>query len=214
MDIFFDKEVLESFMSGLGFWGPIAFFLLQVLQAIIAPIPGNLLTMVGGVLFGFWPGFLLSYAGNAVGSLIGFSIVRKAGRMAMVKLMGAERFSRWMEVIGTESANSRTKILLILVILLPFLPSDLICLAVGLTSISFRAFLIIVITCRPWGQLAAVLLGVSSFHMPPVMLLPVIAVVIIVCIVAVCFAPRLEHFTLRWTHRLTDRFSRTKNIAE
>jgi uncharacterized membrane protein YdjX (TVP38/TMEM64 family) len=213
MDVFLDQEALESFMRGLGFWGPVAFFLLQVLQAIIAPIPGNLLTMAGGVLFGFWLGFLLSYAGNAVGSLIGFSIVRKAGRAAMIKLIGVGRFDKWMEVIGTDSANSRTKILLILVILLPLLPSDFMCLAVGLTSISFRSFLIIVIVCRPWGQFAAALLGASSINMPPVLFFPMIAVMIAVCIAAVRFAPRLEYFALRWTRNLVDRFRRTKNIA-
>ena len=206
MDIFLDQEALENFMNGLGFWGPMVFFLLQVLQAIIAPIPGNLLTIAGGALFGFWLGFLLSYAGNAVGSLIGFSIVRKVGRVAMVKLMGARRFGKWMEVIGTDSANSRTKILLILVILLPFLPSDFMCLAVGLTPISFRAFLIIIITCRPWGQFVAALLGVSSLHMPPGVLFPIIAAIVILCIAGVYFAPKLEQFVIKWTAKLTARF--------
>jgi len=208
MDIFFDQEAFESFMNSLGFWGPIAFFLLQVFQAIIAPLPGNLLTVAGGALFGFWQGFLLSYAGNAVGSLIGFSIVRKIGRAVMVKFMSAGRLNKYMEIMSTDSANSRTKIVLILVILLPFLPSDFICLAAGLTSISFRTFLIIVITCRPWGQLAAAMLGAGGLHLPPGLLFPVIAAVIVICVAAVRFAPGLEHFVFGWVRRLADRFSK------
>jgi len=210
MDVFFNQEALETFMNGLGFWGPIVFFLLQVLQAIIAPLPGNILTMAGGALFGFWPGFLLAYTGNVVGSIIGFSIVRKFGYVAMVKLIGTKRFDRYMEIISADSTNARTKILFILVVLLPFLPSDFICLAVGLTSISFRAFLIIVITCRPWGQLAAALLGASSFYMPSGLLFLLIVVVIVICIVGVYFAPKIESFVFKWTHKLADRFSRVK----
>ena len=205
MNIFFDQEVLENFMRGLGIWGPVVFFLLQVIQAIIVPIPGNILTMVGGVLFGIWPGFLLAYTANVVGSIIGFLIARKAGRAALVKLMGARRFDKYISLIGTESANSRTKILLILIVLLPFLPSDLMCLVVGVTPISFRAFVIIVITCRPWGQLAAVLLGVSTLNMPLGILIPLIAVMIGICVIAVCFAPKLEQLALKWAYKFTER---------
>jgi len=206
MDIFLNQEALKRLMSEMGFLGPIVFFLLQVLQAIIAPIPGNLMTVAGSALFGFWPGFLLSYTGNVVGSLVGFSIIRKVGRAAMVRFMSARRFDRFLEIMSTDSASSRTKILLILVILLPFLPSDLICLAAGLTAIPFRTFLIIVITCRPWGQLAAAVLGAGSLHIPPSLLFPIIAVVIAVCIVGIFFAPRLEAFVLRWASKLADRF--------
>jgi len=206
MDIFLNQEALENFMSNLGFWGPLVFFLLQVLQAIIVPIPGNLLTVAGGVMFGLWPGFLLAYTANVVGSIIGFSIVRKVGKAAMVKFLSVDQFDKYKRMIGTESANSRTKILLILTVLLPFLPSDFMCLAVGLTSISFRAFLLIVIICRPWGQFAATLLGVGSFNMPPGMFIALIAAVIAVCAAGVFYAPRLESWTVRWANRLTDRF--------
>ena len=213
MDVFFDHEALENFMNSLGFWGPIIFFLLQVLQAIIIPLPGNILTMVGGALFGIWPGFLLAYMGNVVGSLIGFLIVRKVGRAAMEKLMGARRFDKYMEIISSDSTNSRAKILLILVVLLPFLPSDFMCLAVGLSSISFRTFFVIVITCRPWGQLAAAFLGVSGFHMPGELLFLFIAVIIAICAAGVYCAPRIEAVVFRWTYKISNRFGRGKNIA-
>ncbi|MCL2807795.1 MAG: TVP38/TMEM64 family protein [Coriobacteriia bacterium] len=211
MEVFFEKEALEAFIKSLGFWGPLVFFILQVLQAIIAPIPGNLFTIVGGVLFGLWPGFLLSYAGNLVGSLIGFTIVRKAGKPALRKLVKPERFERWMAVLGSEKGDSRTKVLLILVVTLPFLPSDLMCLLVGLTAISYRAFIIIIILCRPWGQFAAAFLGGSSFDIPLEFLIPLILVVIAVAVLAIIFAPRLESFALSKSRAVLDRVSRNKD---
>lgn len=214
MEVFFDQEILENFINGLGYWGWIVFFLLQVAQVIIAPIPGNLLTLVGGALFGLWPGFLIAYAANIVGSLIGFSIARKAGRILMAKILGVEKFNKYMAIIGTESAASRTKILLILVLLLPFLPSDLMCMIVGVTPISFRSFFIIVITCRPWGQFAAALLGVGSLHLPLEILIPLVAVIIAVCVLAVFFAPKLERFVFKWTHKLSGIFSKRKEEKE
>ena len=206
MAVFFDPDQLAAFIAQLGVWGPVVFFVLQVVQAIVIPIPGNLLTMVGGALFGIWPGFLLAYTANVVGSVIGFCIARKAGRAVMAKLMGEKRFHRYMEAVGAESAHLRAKILLILVLVLPFLPSDFMCLAAGVTSITFKEFLIIVILCRPWGQFAAALLGVGSMHMPLGLLIPLLAAVVAICVLAVYFAPKIEKAAVGLAHKLTDRF--------
>jgi uncharacterized membrane protein YdjX (TVP38/TMEM64 family) len=211
MEIFFNQEAIENFINGLGIWGPVVFFLLQVLQVIIAPIPGNILTMVGGALFGLWTGFWLAYTANIVGSVLGFLIARKAGRAVIAKLIGAEKFNRYMEKIGTESAGARTKILLILVVLLPFLPSDIMCLAAGVTPMSFRAFVIIVITCRPWGQFVAALLGISSYNMPVELLIPFIAGIIIICVTSFYFAPKIENLAIKFSHKIADRFSKSKD---
>jgi len=210
MEVFFEQEALKAFIEGLGIWGPLVFFLLQVLQAIIAPIPGNLFTIVGGILFGLWPGFLLSYVGNLVGSLIGFTLVRKAGQPVLKKLIKPERFEKWMNIIGSDSANARTKILLILVVTLPFLPSDLMCLLVGLTKISYKAFIPIIIICRPWGQLAAALLGASSFALPLEALIPLVIVVLAICVLAIRFAPQIEQFTFDTVNKMIALFSKEK----
>jgi uncharacterized membrane protein YdjX (TVP38/TMEM64 family) len=124
--------------------------------------------------------------------------------------MGAKRYDKCMKIIGADSAVSRIKVLLFLVVLLPFLPSDLMCLVVGVTPISFKSYIIIVIICRPWGQFAAALLGGSSLHIPVGVLLPVIAAMIVVCVLAVRFAPGIERFVFKWVHKLTDRFSKGK----
>ncbi|MCL2529927.1 MAG: VTT domain-containing protein [Coriobacteriia bacterium] len=210
MEVFFEQEALKAFIEGLGIWGPLVFFLLQVLQAIIAPIPGNLFTIVGGILFGLWPGFVLSYLGNLVGSLIGFTLVRKAGQPVLKKLIKPERFEKWMNIIGSDSANARTKILLILVVTLPFLPSDLMCLLVGLTKISYKAFIPIIIICRPWGQLAAALLGASSFALPLEVLIPVVIAVLAICVLAIRFAPQIEQFTFNTVNKMLSFFSKEK----
>jgi uncharacterized membrane protein YdjX (TVP38/TMEM64 family) len=211
MELFVNQEALENFMNGLGFWGPFVFFLLQVTQVIIAPIPGNVLTMVGGALFGVWPGFFLAYAANIAGSILGFVLVRKFGRALLVKIMGVRRFEKYMGILGTDSAGARTKVLFILIVLLPFLPSDFMCLIVCLTPISFKAFILIVIICRPWGQLAAALLGAVSFNIPWGWLIVIIAVMIAVCVVAVRFAPKLEALFLRWARKAAARFGSRKD---
>jgi len=205
LSVFIDLELLENFIESLGMWGPLMFFLLQVIQVIIAPIPGNVLTVAGGVLFGLWPGFLLSYLANIVGSVLGFLLVRKAGYALLSKLVGSERFDKYMEVFSAKTSLSRIKVLFIIVVLLPFLPSDFACLAVALTPLSFRTFFYLVLTCRPWGQLAAALLGATSLHMPLGALIPIVVALFAVGAVTVYYASWVEETTVRWAHRLTDR---------
>lgn len=206
MNAFLDRELLENFIGSLGLLGPLIFLLLQIFQVVVAPVPGNVLTLVGGALFGFWPGFLLSYLGNIIGSVLGFLLARKAGRAVYRKLFSAAKYEKYMRTIGAGASLSRIKLLLILVILLPFLPSDLMCLAVGLTPLPFKTFLIIVFICRPWGQLAAALLGAHSLSLPLNALIPLAAVMLAVGCVAVYYAPVIERFTFDMMHKLTDRF--------
>lgn len=70
MEIFSTLDTLQSFLLQFGIWTPLAFFLLQLLQIIIAPIPGGTIGLVGGALFGTIGGFLISAAGTITGSII------------------------------------------------------------------------------------------------------------------------------------------------
>ena len=47
-----------------------------------------------------------------------------------------------------------------------FFTDDLICIMAGLTQISFRRFLFLVIIGRPWGLLAAAAVGGSTLQIP------------------------------------------------
>ena len=68
--IFSSVEELQEYVSGFGAWAPLAFFFLQVLQVILAPIPGSVTTLFGGIFFGFWKAMLLSVAAVLTGSII------------------------------------------------------------------------------------------------------------------------------------------------
>ena len=58
-------ESLRGFVLGLGPWAPAVFFVIQVAQVALAPIPGSLTTVAGAMIFGFWGGLALCLAGAA-----------------------------------------------------------------------------------------------------------------------------------------------------
>lgn len=112
-------------------WGAVAawvFLAVQFLQVVVAPIPGQLVGMVGGFVFGFWRGLGLNVAGNAVGSLAAMLLTRFFGEQVMrpfVPRRIQERFDAAMHRGGLGN--------FFMLFLLPGTPKDSICFMAGLT---------------------------------------------------------------------------------
>ena len=61
--IYSSSDKLSKFLQNLGPYSPAVFVLLQVLQVIAAPFPGELTGVAGGYVYGETFGFLLSTVG-------------------------------------------------------------------------------------------------------------------------------------------------------
>jgi hypothetical protein len=64
-----DKRLLKQTLNEWGILAPVFFILLQALQVIISPIPGEATGFLGGYLFGAWGGFIYSTIGLTLGSV-------------------------------------------------------------------------------------------------------------------------------------------------
>ena len=112
-------------------WGTVAVWMflgVQFLQVVVAPIPGQLVGMVGGFVFGFWRGLALNVAGNAIGSLTAMLLTRFFGEQVMrpfVPRRIQERFDAAMHRGGLGN--------FFMLFLLPGMPKDSICFMAGLT---------------------------------------------------------------------------------
>ena len=84
-EIFQSREALRAYLEGCGVWAPVV-FVVQALQVVIAPIPGELTGIVGGFVFGGLVSIVYSTVGLAVGSLIAFATARVIG-LPFVKLV-------------------------------------------------------------------------------------------------------------------------------
>ena len=75
-DLYQNHQEFKKTISSYGAYAPLAYILLQVLQIIIAPIPGGAVEFLGGVLFGVKAGFIYSMIGLTLGSWLAFSLAR------------------------------------------------------------------------------------------------------------------------------------------
>lgn len=159
--IFSSTEEMRSFVENFGATAPIIFFLLQTLQIIAAPIPGNVTALVGGALFGFWKSFLITVAALAVGSSIAFMLVRLYGRPLVERFVKPAIIDKYLD-----NGSKKYSLYLFLLFLIPFFPDDALCFIAGLTGISYKAFILIVIIARPPGLAFSSLVGSGAISIP------------------------------------------------
>ncbi len=153
-----DRHQLKKVILSYGPYSPVAYMLIQVLQVVIAPIPGGAIEFIGGYLFGAQAGFLYSMVGLLVGSWIAFSLARVFEKLAVEKFVSAGTRKKFGYLIGHEGA-----ILSFLLFLIPGFPKDALCYILGLTPMRLGIFLFISTVGRIPGTLMACLQGGKAF---------------------------------------------------
>jgi uncharacterized membrane protein YdjX (TVP38/TMEM64 family) len=133
------KKRLDSYSGPVGV---LVFVAIQALQVIIAIIPP--VQIVGGVLFGWFFGGLLSFLGTFLGTLAIFAIVKKFGRPVVEAFVDEKNLTKFKFL---QDAQKLTAVLMILY-LIPGIPKDVISYLVPLTPISKKDFFTYVMPCR------------------------------------------------------------------
>ncbi len=91
---------LQGWITGLGFWGPFALVVLYILATVLF-VPGTLLTLVAGAVFGLGVGTAIVSVGSTVGSAFAFLIARYAARDSVERLASNNRhFAAMDRAIG------------------------------------------------------------------------------------------------------------------
>lgn len=146
-----DPASLSVWINEAGIWGPIVFMLLNIVQVLLAVIPGGPFEVAAGALFGpFW-GTLMCDVAMSLGGVITFLFVRKFG----IKFIELFTTKEKIESVKFLHANSKSESLLFLFFLLPGTPKDLMCYVVGLSDIKLWKWALINLV----GRLPAILLS-------------------------------------------------------
>jgi uncharacterized membrane protein YdjX (TVP38/TMEM64 family) len=102
MSIVSSPEEVKSYIENKGIYGVLVFIGLQIMQIIVAFIPGEPLQLAGGYLYGTFNGFLLSTIGIMAGSIIAFIISRKFGYPVVSRLVKKEKLKNYRKKIESK----------------------------------------------------------------------------------------------------------------
>lgn len=138
-----NRDELIASVKSWGIFAPLLFVLLQVLQTVVAPIPGQVVGSIGGFIFGPW-GILWTSIGTLLGCYIVFKLSKRFGRPFLEKIFKKSAVDRFDFIINSKSAS----LILFLIYLLPGFPDDLICYIAGLTTLPVRKLMLILILGR------------------------------------------------------------------
>lgn len=145
---FIDRQKVIQFVNSFGPLSIIIFMALQILQVLIAPIPGEVTGFIGGYIYGITLGTVYSTIGLSIGSWIAFVLSRTFGLPLVEKFVSQKIIGQYDHFI--EHKGSFVSFLLFLI---PGFPKDALCYILGLSHMNVRSFIVISTIGRLLGTL-------------------------------------------------------------
>lgn len=148
----FDAAVVQTWVEGAGAAGPLVFVAVYAAAAVLF-LPGAVITLVGGALFGPLWGTLWNLCGATLGASLAFLIARYLGADWVARRAGL-RLARLNDGVAAEGWR-----FIAFVRLVPLFPFNLLNYALGLTRIRFVTYVAATAIFMLPGALAYTWLG-------------------------------------------------------
>lgn len=153
---FFDYKKLRMFILSFGPYSAVMFILIQSLQVVFAPVPGEISGFVGGLIFGNVLGTLYSTIGLVFGSLVAFYISRFLGLRFVEKIVKKDYIDRFNHFVRHKGVNVS-----FILFLIPGFPKDSLCYLLGLTHMRVVDFILINVFARLPGTFMLTMQGTA-----------------------------------------------------
>lgn len=131
-------RVIQSIQSQ-GVAGVFILLGLQFLQVVVAFIPGEVVQVAAGMLYGPWLGSFLILLGCFVSSAIIYQIVHRLGAPFVRDMVSKEHLEKFYNF----ERSGRLSVIVFILFLIPGMPKDVFTYIVPLTNMRMRTFLIL-----------------------------------------------------------------------
>lgn len=153
-----------QWVDNLGVWAPVI-FILGYIVATVAFVPGSILTLAAGAIFGLLWGTVYVFIGSTIGACLAFLISRYMARdWVEKKLEDQPRFQAVDRAVGREGGK-----IVALMRLAPVFPFNLLNYGLGLTKVQFWQYALACVAMIPgtllyvyYGYLAGSVAQVAS----------------------------------------------------
>jgi uncharacterized membrane protein YdjX (TVP38/TMEM64 family) len=189
------KDEVLDYIHGFGPFEPLVFIIIQILQVIVAPVPGEASGLIGGLLFGTLKGFIFSTIGLTLGSWINFTIGRYLGYRWVRRLIPETKLARFDRLL-----NHQGVLIVFLLFLFPGFPKDYLCLFLGMSAIPFKAFLWLSTIGRMPGTLSLSLQGALLLEQKYTSFFILLAITAIIAVLSYYYRNTLYQWVERMQH--------------
>lgn len=156
-----EQDVVSEFVLSYGAFGPLALAAAQLLQVLVAFIPGHVFLVAAGYVYGLPLGFLMNITFIVAASQLSFLLARRYGRPIVNKLAKPEQVDKWQAI-----AEERGFIFFTIAFVLPVFPTDVMNFVAGLTGMSPRKFLAANFLGRLPSAIVLTLIGSHGLEFP------------------------------------------------
>ena len=139
-----DSGTLSAYIESFGVWGAFVLLAIQIVQIVIAVIPGELTEFVSGTLYGTFFGSLICLAGVIAGEFLVFVVVKWFGSRFVGNMISQKEFKK-LKFLNDEKKLEYTVFLLFFV---PGTPKDVLTYFAPMTKIKMNRFLLLSTVAR------------------------------------------------------------------
>lgn len=184
--VYFKEKV-----NAMGFKGVIFVLLLQILQIVVAVIPGQPMEIVSGMLYGPIGGIFVCLVGIFIGTAIVFYLVRKLGTDFMQLFFSPEKIDS-IKNSKIFKNSAKFEFIMLIIFVIPMMPKDIFIYLGGISPVRPKRFLAIATLARIPGLFLTVYMGnrISNGNFSMVVVL--IAIILIIAAIGYFIYSRTE----------------------
>ncbi len=184
---------ITNWILSFGTWSPFVYLSIMVAQVIVSPIPAGPVALAGALIFGVWEGLALALTGSVIGSVLIFIVARRWGEPLVVRLVGERIYRKYVGILDAKGWW------LFAILLFPFMPDDAVVALAGLSALSFRRFLVVMVVGRMPGSTMTAFLASDWVTSSTATWISVGLVVAVILALGFVYKERLESWMFRRT---------------
>lgn len=192
--LFHNPLLLKELIISYGGYSLLVFIILQIFQVIIFIIPGEVVQIAGGYIYGAFFGAVISMLGILLGSTCAFFLANKLGKKHVLKLV-SKKHIKFLDKIIEYGGNKR---IILALHLIPGVPKDILGYICGITNVRFKDFIIFSTLGRIPGIVLSTVFGANLVEKNYLLIGIVSFITVILLLVSVL---KGEHFMDRFLNK-------------
>lgn len=185
-------DLMTEKIHEAGPLGVVVLLALQLLQIIVAFIPGEVVQVAAGMIYGPWGGSAIILLGCMLSSFVIYQLVHRLGQPFVADMVSIEHLGK----IRTFEQSGRLDVMVFILFLIPGLPKDVFTYLVPLTEMPVGRFIAITTVARIPGVFMSTFAAAGIADGQYVQSIAIFVVVALLAVAALVFRKRIMNFSV------------------